>query len=82
MALFYFSGLFTVIEQVFNVKIRVMNDSISYLTLGDPFINNTVVFTIVILIIFISHFTYKYIEIKGQQLNIKYGDKSRSKVAR
>ncbi|WP_432468329.1 acyltransferase family protein [Agarivorans sp. Z349TD_8] len=80
--LLYLGALFKVLEKVLNVKIRVMTDTVEYTTLGNAFINNIAVFTIVVLVVFISHFTYKYIEVKGQQLNGICSNKLKSEIVR
>ncbi|HCE3508721.1 TPA: acyltransferase [Vibrio parahaemolyticus] len=80
--LLYLGALFKIIEKVLNVQIRVMVDTVEYTTLGSASINNIAVFAIVILVIFISSFTYKYIEVKGQRLNNIYSDRLKSEIAR
>ncbi|MBX2857181.1 MAG: acyltransferase [Cellvibrionaceae bacterium] len=80
--LLYLVALFKAIEKVFNIEIILLNDTVEYATLGGGIINTVAVILIVALVIFASHFTYKYIELNGQKLNKPHKNKLSVKLAR
>ncbi len=55
--------------QHFNLVFSLKNEN--YINLGSPLLNNLAVLTMLILVIFISNFTYHFIELKGKQLGQK-----------
>ena len=61
-----------VLEKILNIKFTPMIDEIRYIDFGNIFINNFVVFLILFIVVVISIFTYKYIEVKGQELGKKF----------
>lgn len=67
----YLGAVYKVFENVFEVKIRIMIDNIEYTNFGSGFFNNIAVIVTVFLVVFVSNFTYRYIELKGQCLNSK-----------
>ena len=59
-------GLF--LKKSFEIKI----EDVLYIDFGNIFINNSVVIIILFIVIFISMFTYKYIEVKGQEFGKRF----------
>ena len=59
-------GLF--LKKSFEIKI----EDILHIDFGNIFINNSVVIIILFIVIFISIFTYKYIEVKGQEFGKRF----------
>jgi peptidoglycan/LPS O-acetylase OafA/YrhL len=57
------------IEKFIGVEARVKIADVTYLTFGDEVVNNIVFAFILLLVIYVSNLTYKYIEIPGQALN-------------
>lgn len=72
--LVHYSILFLVIafaiilKKFFCLDITIMIDNNRYIDLGNPIYNNTAVIITLGIIIFISNFTYKHIEQKGQNI--------------
>lgn len=77
--LLYLGALFKTIEKMLNTKIRIISGSVEYTTLGNDLINNIAVFSIVLVVIYVSHYTYKYIELKGQELNKSYSNRLKTR---
>ena len=69
--LFCLVSITMVLEKILNKKFAPMIEDIRYIDFGNIFINNFVVLLIVSIVIFISIFTYKYIEVKGQEFGKK-----------
>ncbi|SFV71877.1 acyltransferase [hydrothermal vent metagenome] len=69
--LFSFSWLILIFENVFNLQLRVSINSIIYIDLGLPLYNNILIFFLLSIILYISTFTHKYIEQRGQVLGKK-----------
>lgn len=57
-----------ILQKVLKVDFTTMVGDIRVIDYGNAFINNFIIFVILSGIIFISHFTYKYIELKGQNI--------------
>ncbi len=60
--------VFIMIDKLFDTKLIPIIDNMPYVDLGLPLYNNILVLSIVAGVIFISGFTYKFIEQKGQSL--------------
>lgn len=60
-----------VLQKVTEIEMAPMINGKRALTFGSESLNNCVVLLIVIMVVFVSNFTYKYIEIKGQKLGKK-----------
>ncbi|MDN5088238.1 acyltransferase family protein [Aliarcobacter butzleri] len=72
LIIFCIKALVTIIDKIFNKNyILIVNNSIE-MDFGNIFINNLVVLLIVFIVIIISIFTYKFIEIKGQEFGKKF----------
>ena len=61
-----------VLEKILNKKFAPMIETVRYIDFGNIFINNSVVIIILFIVIFISIFTYKYIEVKGQEFGKRF----------
>ncbi len=66
--LYCLSMIAVALQQVTGFEVAPMVDGQRYITLGRPYLNNLVVFVILGIVIFISNYTYKFIEIKGQEI--------------
>ncbi|MDX4038866.1 acyltransferase family protein [Aliarcobacter skirrowii] len=64
-----------VLEKILNKKFAPMIETVRYIDFGNIFINNSVVIIILFIVIFISIFTYKYIEVKGQEFGKRFLNK-------
>lgn len=64
-----------VLEKILNKKFAPMIETVRYIDFGNIFINNSVVIIILFIVIFISIFTYKYIEVKGQEFGKRFFNK-------
>ncbi|MFA5721245.1 MAG: hypothetical protein WC920_03100, partial [Aliarcobacter sp.] len=64
-----------VLEKILNMKFAPMIDEKRYIDFGNIFINNFVVFIILFIVVLISMFTYKYIEVKGQEFGKRFLNK-------
>lgn len=69
--LFALIAVSMILQKVSGFEISTMVGYERYLNFGGAGINNLVAFLFIALVIYISTFTYKYIELKGQKLNKK-----------
>ena len=65
--LFCVTALLMVLQRVMGVELAPMQNDYRYLTLGNAFINNLLTLAIIALVILISSFTYRYIELKWKR---------------
>jgi peptidoglycan/LPS O-acetylase OafA/YrhL len=82
--LFVSLSMLMVTQKVWGIDLTLMISDRRYIDMGSDFSNNLVVLLILGVIIFISQFTYKYIEMKGQAqgkkvLNLLNNNKERKK---
>ncbi len=68
---FYIAAMFKVLDKFTNFETRMMVGGIEYMNLGNDILNTIVVIFIITVVIYMSSLTYKYIELKGQELNKK-----------
>jgi len=68
VVLFCSLSTFMVIQKILKMEITPMIDDIRYIDFGNPIFNNIAILITLSIIIFISGFTYKYIEQKGQEI--------------
>ena len=61
----FFSGLL-IIQKLMGTKLSIMIDGVRYLSFKHELITDTVVMLIVLVVVYISKFTYRYIEKPGQ----------------
>lgn len=66
--LFCFTSTAMILQKITGIEVVSMIEGVRYLNFGST-INNVVIIFILSVVIYISSFTYKYIEIKGQELN-------------
>jgi len=57
-----------ILQKIIGIEFAPMLNGVRYLTFGHEMINNLIVFLILAIVILISHFTYRHIELKGQQI--------------
>jgi peptidoglycan/LPS O-acetylase OafA/YrhL len=69
--LFTITSLFFLLDKVLDLNLVLVINAERYLTTGYVFMNNFMVFLILILIVYISNFTYENIEIKFQNFGKK-----------
>lgn len=69
--LFCVTSLGVILEKILSQEIAPMIETQRYLNFGGAIVNNISIFITLITIIFISHITYNYIELKGLSLNKK-----------
>lgn len=67
--LFCLISIAMVLQKVTGIEMATIIESIRYLNFGGSAINNFIVIFILAIVIYISTFTYKYVELKGQKLN-------------
>tara|TARA_R110002153_G_scaffold116833_1_gene260613 strand:+ start:3478 stop:4566 length:1089 start_codon:yes stop_codon:yes gene_type:complete len=60
-----------ILQKLTGIEMAPMIETTRYLSFGDSMINNLVVISILIIVLYISSLTYKYVEIGGQKLNKK-----------
>ena len=65
--LFCTVSMFMVAKKILGVDLTVMIDGIRYLNTGNYWLNNLVAILVLAMVILVSAFTYKYIEVKGQE---------------
>ena len=65
---------FIIIDRYVDIKLTPVLHNIPYVDFGSPLYNNIFIVVILGIIVFISGFTYRFIEKKGQQLGKKYKD--------
>ncbi|MBY5946453.1 acyltransferase family protein [Photobacterium rosenbergii] len=66
--LFCLTSSVMVLQKVTGIEMAPMINGMRFLTIGDAWMNNILVFFIVGLVILASTFTYNFIELKGQQI--------------
>jgi len=66
--LFFALSTFMIIQKIFNIKLEIMVNDVRTIDLGNPIFNNISIIITLAIIIFLSGFTYKYIEQKGQNM--------------
>ncbi len=64
--LFCMISFFIILQKILGLNFTVMLDGVRYIDLGDNYLNNSLVFLVLFVVVVISNITYKYIEIKGQ----------------
>lgn len=62
-------SVFMVLEKLTHYKLTIMFNDKRYLTLGNEIANNFLVFSVVLIVLLVSHFSYHYIEVVGQRFN-------------
>lgn len=67
--LFILISIAMVMQKITGNQVSTMIDSVRYLNFGSSVMNNLTVIVILVLVICVSHFTYKHIELTGQKLN-------------
>jgi peptidoglycan/LPS O-acetylase OafA/YrhL len=77
--LFITTSFLMIAQKVLRVELTKIIDAQRYIDLGNSFYNNLLVAFIIAVVIGISHLTYKYIEIKGQELGKKIQNLSKKK---
>lgn len=70
--LFCIISITMIFEKILNKKFTPIISHIRYMDFGNIFINNFIVLFILFIVILISLFTYKYIELKGQEFGKKF----------
>lgn len=70
--LFCFLSSTMILEKVLNKKFAPMIDDVRFIDFGNIFVNNLTVLFILFIVIVISIFTYKFIEVKGQAFGKKF----------
>ena len=76
--LFCFSGFITLFEKFINMNLHIVEANIKMINLGFV-LNNLFLFFILCVIIFVSHFSYIYIEQKGQKIGKRFLQETRRK---
>ena len=71
LIIFCFKALIQIIDKVLPTKYTVLVDNSVHLDFNSGILGNIVLLLIVSIVIFISIFTYKYIEVKGQEFGKK-----------
>ncbi|NCO73504.1 MULTISPECIES: acyltransferase [Shewanella] len=69
--LFCFISVAMVAQKLTGEKLAPMIDNVRFLTFGSGFINNIISIIILAMVVTVSIFTYKYIEVPGQLFNNK-----------
>lgn len=77
----YLGAVITVIEKSLNIQIRLIDEAVEYTTFGHSVMDNLAVISIVLLVILLSHFSYKYIELNGQKLGKLHFKRVNTKLA-
>ncbi len=62
---------YMIIEKFLRIKTSQTIDGQRFIDLGSPLYNNLAILAVLGTVIFVSHFTYKYIELKGQAIGKK-----------
>jgi len=70
--LFCLTSIMIVLQKFTGIELAPLLGRVRYLTSGNEIVNNLVVFLILALVILISQFTYKYIELKWQKEGKKF----------
>ena len=72
LIIFCFKAFIQILDKVLQKNYTVLVDNSVHIDFGNIFINNSVVIIILFIVIFISIFTYKYIEVKGQEFGKRF----------
>jgi len=67
----YIAATFKVLDKFTSFEMLIVIDDLEYMDLGNDILNNIAVIFILAVVIYISGLTYKYIELKGLELNKK-----------
>lgn len=67
--IFCFTSFAMIIQKIIGEEMAPMIGTIRYLDFGSAMMNNIMVVIMLSVIVFVSKFTYKYIELNGQKLN-------------
>jgi len=62
-----FVSVFMVAQKIFGLNLTPMVNGQRYIDTGNYLVNNFIVFLALLLVVCVSSFTYKYIEVKGQE---------------
>lgn len=73
--LFCVLAVLIIVQKIFKIELTLMINHARYIDFGNPIFNNIAIVFILGIIIFISGFTYKYIEQKGQKIGQKLNKK-------
>ncbi|MGG2079117.1 acyltransferase family protein [Lelliottia nimipressuralis] len=65
--LFIFISMAMVLQKITGIAFTVNINGLRYLDFGSPFINNLLILGVLSFVIFVSMFTYRYIELPGQK---------------
>lgn len=60
-----------ILQKITGIELAPMNNGARVLDFGSVFINNLFLIAVLVSVVLVSHFTYKYIELTGQKLNKK-----------
>lgn len=63
--LFCMQSVIMIVEKVYSLPLTSMIGDTRYLTTGSPLVNNIVVLLVLVLVVYLSTLTYKYIECQG-----------------
>lgn len=74
--LFCVVSVFMVANKVLDVNITPMIDGTRHLDTGDALFNNVIAFLVVGLVVLVSMFTYRYVEMTGQALGRAFANRS------
>jgi len=66
--LFCLTSIMIILQKLIGLELAPTINGIRYLTLGHEMINNVIVLLTLAIVILISHFTYRHIELKGQKI--------------
>ena len=72
LIIFCFKAFIQILDKVLQKNYTVLVDNSVHIDFGNIFINNFVVFIILFIVVLISMFTYKYIEVKGQEFGKRF----------
>ncbi|HIF9177146.1 TPA: acyltransferase family protein [Photobacterium damselae] len=70
--LFCFISVIMILQKVTGMELAPMFGEVRYLTVGNIWLNNLLVLSVIGLIIASANVTYKFIEVKGQQLGKRF----------
>ena len=73
--IYCYHSIALILEKILNENFRHKVENVMYHDFGNSFINNFVVLFILFIVFLISMFTYKYIEVKGQEFGKKFTNK-------
>lgn len=66
--IFVITSVAIILQKVLGIELAPMQNEERYIDFGSTVINNIAVLLILALVVVISHFTYRYIELKGQRV--------------